>query len=139
MSIKIIKPRKIDIDALYAIYYENKGQSKIMEKDEFTKDIHNETLLVAKDGNKICGFISYQKKAGFIHLLFIAKEYQNKGIGTALLTTVIKKDEARYHKLRLLSSLDKTNAHKFYEKMGFVCTREIKGTLNMCKLYILEY
>lgn len=53
--------------------------------EEFLKEIDGEKLFVAKCNNNIVGFLSIWEQENFIHHLYITPEYQNQGIGSALL------------------------------------------------------
>lgn len=142
MTISIVKPNTVYIDNLFDIYLENvsKRKDKFMGRSEFESDIRSESVIIAEnEQNDICGFISYQPFSGFIHLLFVKPDYQKQGIGSALIQELIKRDESYRHRLRLMSSVNNTAAHAFYEKQGFIFNSMMQGALNLCKVYILDY
>ncbi len=61
---------------------------KLSDFDESTKD---ELILAAFINNKMVGFVSIWVPDKFIHNLFILKDFQGKGVGTALINEATKR------------------------------------------------
>lgn len=142
MTISIVKPRTVYIDDLFDIYLENvsKRKDKFMGRSEFESAIRSESVIIAEnEQNEVCGFISYLPLSGFIHLLFVKPSYQKQGIGSALIQELINRDESYSHRLKLMSAINSTDAHLFYEKQGFTFESTKQGSLNLCKVYVLNY
>ncbi len=121
-----------DIDPIY--YVPNSlNQDKVFEKyikNAIINDSPN--ILVARDNDKIIGFITFGteennyidtniKKFGEIIEVFIKKEYCKKGVGTKLIQEAEKffinqgiKD------IKISSSSFNDNASKFYDKNSYV-------------------
>ncbi|MDF7672213.1 GNAT family N-acetyltransferase [Lactobacillus sp. ESL0701] len=90
---------------------------------------HHHLILVAEDAHtgKITGYVhaelyqeTYFDPMLNIMALAVAKDAQNRGIGTELMTAVEK--YAQQHKItaiRLNSSTSRTEAHQFYAKIGY--------------------
>ena len=56
----------------------------------------------------------------YIPELIVTEKYRNQGIGTSLINTCIfLAKEKKCHKIRLESGIQRKEAHKFYEKLGF--------------------
>lgn len=83
--------------------------------------------LVVEDNGGICGFISavreYSLEVGVYYrilALAIKREYQRRRLGTSLITLVESKARSEGAELVTLSSqFKRTEAHEFYEKLGY--------------------
>ncbi len=78
-------------------------------------------LLLAKDGERIVGFIhamKFNKKYGKIKALFIDDKYQRKGIGSELLEKTLKWLRKRTYISLHVAKINK-NAINLYKKFGF--------------------
>ena len=93
--------------------------SFLTEKLEETHKMY----IAVSDEDKVIGFLAY--KQGEIDQLYIAPEFQGKGLGTRLLN--IAKEE-NPEGLELYTFQCNTNAKRFYEKHGFRAVRY--GTKN---------
>ncbi|WP_299011622.1 GNAT family N-acetyltransferase [uncultured Shewanella sp.] len=85
----------------------------------------NQYVLVAIDGDNICGFIcafgnESARWGTFIDNLHVSRTYQGKGIGKQLMHLIAKwADENYSHKGLYLEVLeDNSNARDFYHRMG---------------------
>lgn len=93
---------------------------KVLSNDDYFS-------FVAEDKSGICGFISAVREISLeigeycrILALAVKKEYQSRGIGTALVELVESKARTEGAKLVTLSSqFKRTGAHEFYEKLGY--------------------
>ena len=99
------------------------------QTDKFKKMVDSKTnLYVVESNNKIIGYFSFGKPYHpysdyeiEFGLLYLLKEYQVNGIGTAIFKFV--KDEIKkmgVNKFYLCCNKYNYNAQKFYEKMGGV-------------------
>ncbi|MEK7247946.1 MAG: GNAT family N-acetyltransferase [Chloroflexota bacterium] len=91
-------------------------------------------LLVAESRRKIVGTLvlvvvpNLSHKGtpyGIIENVVVDEKYRSKGIGEALITRAV--DEARKvgcYKVTLTSNRRRTEAHRFYERLGFARTHE---------------
>ena len=97
----------------------------------------NETAIiyVAEMNGQLAGYIhaveyecTYLDSMKDILALVVAKQYRGQGIGRALLTAA--EDWAKCTGaagIRLVSGMDRTGAHKFYEACGYVCRKAQKN------------
>ncbi|HET6227558.1 MAG TPA: GNAT family N-acetyltransferase [Bacteroidia bacterium] len=84
--------------------------------DDFDKHTKGEHILVARYNGVIAGFISMWLQENFLHHLYIAHEFQHKGIGSDLLQAGCKLATSSIQ----LKCLEKnTAAISFYKKHGF--------------------
>jgi len=85
-------------------------------------------ILVIKETNKVLGMVNILytistalgAKVGILEDMVILKEYRAQGLGVQLITFALefaKENECK--RLTLLTDADNTDAHKFYEKVGF--------------------
>ncbi len=88
----------------------------------------NYQIFVSCDNDKVVGFIGCVSYLAFelenegmkIIALAVSKEYQRKGIGTALLKTAEKWAKENNIEVVLLNSgLQREDAHVFYESQGY--------------------
>jgi GNAT superfamily N-acetyltransferase len=94
--------------------------------DNLSKD--NKVLLSAADENKVIGFGSMTLKIslwqegliGYVDELVVDSKHRGQGIGTMLLKRIseIASDKG-CRRLELDSAFQRTEAHGFYETMGF--------------------
>ncbi len=83
--------------------------------------------LAAEDKGEICGFIVSVREISLeigeycrILALAVKKEHQRQRLGTTLITLVESKARSEGAKLVTLSSqFKRTEAHEFYEKLGY--------------------
>lgn len=100
----------------------------------------NETIWALSDvdkPNELVGLIAFEhiedKGRVFIHALIIDDAYRNKGYGRTILT--IMKQKFPTQVLYLLTSIENTIAHQFYEREGFIRQSEVQARYNRCYLY----
>jgi len=86
--------------------------------------------LCEYDG-KIVGFISCNL-SGFIHSLFVSKDFQRKGVAKLLLQTV--ENYAIQNNIRTLTADVSITAKPFFESKGFVVVEEQMAQANSLKL-----
>ncbi|MBQ3792261.1 MAG: GNAT family N-acetyltransferase [Clostridia bacterium] len=96
-----------------------------LEKCEETARLWPDNILVAKDGERVIGFVGYGVSreegppAGEIFAIYILKEYYGTGVGQRLMEEGMKR-LPDYPTVRLWVLKDNRRAVRFYEKMGFV-------------------
>lgn len=148
MHITITKPTLADIDNLiplweqqYAYHYNldsyyyvaNSAELSQKFRDYLRESINhdNPNILIAKDGHKIVGFITYCLEQesyfdtnithyGFVKELCVDEQARGKSIGTKLLAAV--EDFFTSHHvfdIKLISSTFNKDALAFYEKLGY--------------------
>lgn len=86
-----------------------------------------EVVLVAKEKNKIVGYISFKKLRNTADLGFLAvlQEFQGKGIGLALMKACIEHAEKLgFKKITLSVNKNNSNAISLYNKLGFWVIRK---------------
>lgn len=83
--------------------------------------------IAAGVGDEICGYVSAVREVSLeageyyrVIGLAVKSEYQGRGLGTALLTLAESNAKSNGARLITLSSqFKRTEAHKFYEKLGY--------------------
>ena len=105
-----------------------------MEKCEMIAYKWPDNIFVAKDEEKVIGFIGYGKyrdeqlpDTGEIFAVYVLKEYYGKGVGQALMREALKK--LPYSQIALWVLKGNVRAIRFYEKCGFRfdgCEQEIR-------------
>ena len=82
-----------------------------------------DNILVAKDGDRVVGFIGYgpahgEEGAGEIFALYVLEAYQKRGIGYALMQEALSRLE-RCRVVVLWAFKENAKALRFYERVGF--------------------
>lgn len=84
--------------------------------------------LTLEDGCKILGFaqtVRHDESIVELDRIVVFPEYTRKGIGTRLLTRVLKDEERKGTKTVIVNAgKDETHARRFYEKNGFKQAKE---------------
>ena len=132
-----------DLESLDLIYTQN--MRKYVEKnypwnatlfrDNFQSDRY--TILYTK--TEIIGFLSLQPYEDSLYLgeIQIANSYQNRGIGTKVLKTIIDLSENKYKEI-YLKVLQGNPAITLYQKLGFTVFAESKTHYKMKFIPILK-
>lgn len=101
-------------------------------KERWMKVMRDQHVLIALTENKIVGFCTLDQ-GNYIDLLFVHKDYQNKGIAS-MLYNLIEKEALQHHERELTADVSKT-ARSFFEKNGFQVVLEqtvyVKGIAMM--------
>lgn len=128
-----------DCPAIYRLNTESLGYSYPEEK---TKErLHHilqspaAKLFVACAGSEVVGYIhaedyecTFQDSRKNIIALAVAAAQQGKGVGTALISAVENwARETGAAGIRLVSGINRTKAHAFYEARGYTCRKEQKN------------
>lgn len=136
MDIKIRKATESDLAAIITLYAQPEiDNDHILSIDEakalFKKmgSYPRYTIFVAVIENNIVGTFALLIMDNLAHMgapsgvvedVVVDPNYQGKGIGKFMMNYTINQcKEAGCYKLSLSSNLKRTNAHKFYESLGF--------------------
>ena len=99
-------------------------ETMTLEKCRFFSQKYPENTLIAMDGKKVVGFISYGNfrdeaiQAGEIIALYVLKDYYGKGVSKQLMhATFVALDQ--FSEIYLWVLKDNKRAIAFYQKMGF--------------------
>lgn len=88
-----------------------------MSLDEFCRAIEDEHVVVAAEGETVCGFLSIWEAGRFIHFLFIHPQFQRRGIANLLVESLFPTYRLPYR----LKCLDlNLRALKYYRREGWV-------------------
>lgn len=88
--------------------------------EDFFSHTQGELIWLAETADgAIAGFMTLWAADDFIHMLYIRKEWQGRGAGTALLAAL---PEWPWHKYRLKCLVNNTEAKAFYAAKGFTVT-----------------
>jgi len=89
----------------------------------FLEDEHK--YLVARDDNKIAGYIGIERILDEVHIINMAvhPDYRGQGIGKRLMQHVLNDEEVFFLEVRVSNE----NAKKIYEKYGFKVINDRKG------------
>lgn len=102
-----------------------------LDKCRFYSQKYPENTLIALDGAKVIGFVSYGDfrdldiRAGEIIALYVLKDYYGKGVGQQLMQAAVAALDA-YQEIVLWVLEDNKRAIAFYKKIGFVFNGEEK-------------
>ena len=95
-----------------------------LEKCRFFSQKYPENTLIAMDGKKVVGFISYGNyrdetiQAGEIIALYVLKDYYGKGVSKQLMDAAFVALD-QFSEIYLWVLKDNKRAIAFYQKMGF--------------------
>ena len=99
-------------------------ETMTLEKCRFFSQKYPENTLIAMDGKKVVGFISYGNfrdeaiQAGEIIALYVLKDYYGKGVSKQLMhAAFVSLDQ--FSEIYLWVLKDNKRAIAFYQKMGF--------------------
>ncbi len=101
-----------------------------ISEDKWKNWTDNLQVILAFDDETFLGWLQYNyfiEKYPFINRFYVFEEYQNKGIGTALLNFFEKemkiKDET---KLMLSTESDNLGAQRLYKRLGYKCIGKLE-------------
>lgn len=98
--------------------------SRTLERCEEQAFRWRDNLLVAKDGDRVVGFVGYGEsgdalpETGEVFALYVLPEYCGRGVGTALMDAALEKLK-QYPRVCLWVLKENKTAIRFYEKCGF--------------------
>ncbi len=94
--------------------------------DRWTSDLTNNVTLIARLEERVVGHllmfrIPYERRKGVAEILiYIHQDFQNLGLGTAMMKRAIEMAKGKgFHRLGLSVVADNHAAIKVYEKVGF--------------------
>ena len=99
-------------------------ETMTLERCRFFSQKYPENTLIAMDGKKVVGFISYGNyrdetlQAGAIIALYVLKDYYGKGIAQKLMKEALSTLE-QFSEIFLWVLNENKRAIAFYQKMGF--------------------
>ena len=101
--------------------------SLTLEKVEEKAFRWRDNLLVAKDADRVVGFVGYgqsdEEGTGEVFALYVLPEFHGKGVGQMLMDAALE-ELADYRKICLWLVKGNSRAIRFYEKCGFHATGE---------------
>lgn len=126
MNLIIRSPVKADLEALADIYLAVRRDTftwvnpLTFRHEDFFAHTQGEMVWLAEtDDGEIAGFMTLWSPDDFVHMLYIRKQDQGRGIGTALLEALPDWPDRKYR----LKCLDlNARAKAFYRARGFVVT-----------------
>ncbi|MEG2543787.1 MAG: GNAT family N-acetyltransferase [Longicatena sp.] len=103
----------------------------------WNKSFLGHNTLVAEENNNIVGFGDMDSN-GYLDRLFVHKDYQDKGIATAIIVELER--HAEIHGIAIFSTHASISAKPFFEKLGYYVVSKNKVVRNDVELinYIME-
>ena len=126
-AIKIRLATDLDRESISRIYNDVRRKQfpwinpDSIEPDDLARDSEGEEIHVAVKGDTVLGFLSVWIPESFIHHLYLAPEFQHRGIGAKLLRFA---SETYPLPLRLKCVKQNQMALKFYLKNGWRVVQE---------------
>ncbi|TXK84194.1 GNAT family N-acetyltransferase [Paenibacillus sp. N3.4] len=111
------------------------SEEKVKEKIEVITNKTKDIILVCEQNNEVIGYIHgspYELlfSDSLVNVLgFVVKEkYRNQGVGSMLIENLEHWGENNgFSGIKLLSHPSRINAHRFYEKRGYMFTKDQKN------------
>ncbi|MGL4624417.1 MAG: GNAT family N-acetyltransferase [Culicoidibacterales bacterium] len=104
-------------------HYQLLGEQEQAMIVDFVTDTVGELIFVATVAERIVGFIGLWEIDAFIHHLYIAEDYQHRGIGSQLIMTM---QQLCPEPLSLKCLTTNTRALQFYGNHGFTITKTVR-------------
>ena len=125
--IKIVEYKDFRLDEIVRLY-QSVGWTNYLARTELLKEAYENSLcvLAAYDGETLVGIL---RAVGdgltivFIQDILVLPDHQRRGLGTALIKTVMEKYKTVYQLELLTDNTEKTRA--FYRSAGFTAAEEI--------------
>lgn len=115
-----------DMEACIEIQDSLFGEDREMPGYYFKKNIKDKdfTILIAESEGRIAGFTTFEYRRWnntiYVYTMYIVKESQSKGIGSKLLSEIIKRaKDLKARKIFLDTKGTNKKAIDFYKKKGF--------------------
>ena len=111
-----------DLAACVEIYFRTRREAfdwlprSRFRRNDFLADTFEEDLFVAEQGGKVIGFAGVYSPDDFLHHLYVARAYQGRGVGSALLRYVLDRSQGR---LCLKCLCRNERALAFYRRRGW--------------------
>ncbi len=122
-KIQIVKANPTDAKDVFNIFTDSRAGMSYLPvvhtpaeiEEFFTKLVIEGKIMLIKEDGEIAGFMEID--GGWLHHLYIAPGFQNKGFGKKLLN---KAKQLSPKEIQLMVFEDNKNAIRFYEREGFI-------------------
>ena len=143
MDFKIEYLKKEELDQYRDLMKESFGSVSDIEdyKKSYKEDSENYKILVAKDGERVIGALTFYKIDMFafeksyalqIFNVAVLSEYRGKKIARHLFDYVIKYGRENEYKSLFLTCLETAHsAHRLYESLGFEKMARVKYSMDL--------
>lgn len=102
---------------------------------DFDEQTDGEVMLLAEMGGAVAGFVSWWAARNFVHHLYVAREFQRRGVGLTLLTACL----ARIGRpSQLKCAVRNENAFNFYLSHGWEALESGRDTEGEYRLMQLD-
>lgn len=111
-----------DLVTCIEIYYRTRRETftwlprSRFRRSDFLVDTFGEEIFIAEQDGKVIAFAGLYTPDDFLHHLYVAREYQGRGAGSALLQYLLERSEGR---LRLKCLCRNERALAFYRGQGW--------------------
>jgi GNAT superfamily N-acetyltransferase len=113
------------------------GWDEALQKEKFDKGFSPWSLRIIVVDGVDAGFLEVvdQRSHFVVGKIELLPQFQRQGIGTFLLTGLLRKAEMRQVPVRLQVLRSNTPARRLYERLGFIVTKETKTHFQMEKSF----
>ena len=137
---KIERALEKDVSGLCDVFNKSRNSNSSFPKhkyalDDFTAEIEGEEVLCCRINGELIGFSSVWVEDTFLHHLYVLPQYQNRGIGKALIHECINRFGLPMS-LKCLKS--NTKSCCFYEGLGWRPNNEALGPEGPYILYVRD-
>ena len=108
-----------------------------LEKCEQIAFAWPDQMFVAKDGDRVIGFVGYGHRdgdpaeVGEVFALYVLKEYYGKKVGRLLMNAALEQLNNSYTEICLWTLKENRRAIRFYQKCGFIPDGKEKENKNI--------
>jgi GNAT superfamily N-acetyltransferase len=115
--------RAAEIEAVRRLLADNGWGHRVADAQAFRQLIsRSQRAMVAVDGGVVVGFartLCDDLSNGYLSMVVVAKNHRRKGVGRALVTSVIGDDR----RITWVQRAGRPEEAKFFEKLGFVASK----------------